>query len=187
MSRIGNQPIMLTNGISVTQDGTSVLIKGSKGEIRLAVPAGLTIVVDNNVVRIIPEDSAKNTRALHGYMRATLANAVTGVDKGWTRKLELSGVGYRASLSGTNLVLNLGFSHPITVTPPTGITFAVGEGSIVISGINNQEVGAMAAKVRALKKPEPYKGKGIKYAGEHIRKKAGKAKAVSGAPGAGGK
>lgn len=174
-------------GTTVSKDGDSVVVKGPKGEIRLIIPIGLFFEVDKDVVKILRKDEQKNTRALHGFFRATVANAVTGVNSGWTRTLELSGVGYRANLSGVNLVLSLGFSHPVTVEPPKGITFAVKESLIVISGINNQEVGAIAAKIRSIKKPEPYKGKGIKYHGEHIRKKAGKAKAVGGAPGAGGK
>ena len=120
-----------------------------------------------------------------GYIRANLDNLITGVTKGWTKTLELSGVGYRATVTGADLTLNLGFSHPVTVTPPEGIQFAAAEGKIVVSGRDKQLVGQVAAKIRELKKPEPYKGKGIKYLGEHIRKKAGKAaKAIGGAPGA---
>jgi large subunit ribosomal protein L6 len=127
----------------------------------------------------------KPTKALHGYVRANLDNLITGVTKGWTRVLELSGVGYRAAVTGANLTLNLGFSHPVTVVPPEGIQFSAAEGKIVVSGRDKQLVGQVAAKIREIKKPEPYKGKGIKYQGEHIRKKAGKAaKAIGGAPGA---
>lgn len=184
MSRIGNASIVLLPGVSASDEGGSVVVKGPKGEIRVDKPAGLSVVIDGPTLTVHRDSEAKHTRALHGFFRATLANAVTGVSAGWSRTLELSGVGYRASMSGASLVLNLGFSHPVTVAPPEGITFAVTEGTIVVSGVNNQEVGAIAAKIRAIKKPEPYKGKGIKYKGEHIRKKAGKAKAVGGAPGA---
>lgn len=187
MSRIGNAPISLSKTVTVSQDGDAVVIKGDKGEIRLLVPANLSVVCEKDLVRIVRTNEEKSTRSLHGFLRATIANAVVGVDRGWTRILELSGVGFRASMSQESVVLNLGFSHPVTVTPPAGISFAVREGTIVVSGMNKQEVGAVAAKIRALKKPEPYKGKGIKYQGEHIRKKAGKAKAVGGSPGAGAK
>lgn len=184
MSRIGNAPIILATGVTVIKDGEIAVVKGPKGEIRLAVPSNLSLKIEGNTVHVARGNDLKPTRALHGYLRATIANAVIGVEKGWTRNLELSGVGFRASMSGANLVLSLGFSHPVTVEPPVGITFTLNEGGIIVSGIDNQEVGAAAAKIRAIKKPEPYKGKGIKYAGEHIRKKAGKAKAVGGAPGA---
>lgn len=187
MSRIGNAPITLTNTVTITQDGDSVVVKGIKGEIRLLVPKGLSVSLEKDLVQITRKNEEKSTRSLHGFFRATIANAISGVDKGWTKVLELSGVGFRATMSQDSVVLNLGFSHPITVAPPTGITFAVREGAIVVSGVNKQEVGAIAAIIHALKKPEPYKGKGIKYAGEYIRKKAGKAKAVGGSPGAGAK
>ncbi len=138
---------------------------------------------DGETIKIGRRHNDKPSKSLHGYLRATLANAITGVTKGWTRTLELSGVGYRASVSGVNLVLTIGFSHPVTIEPPSGISFTVNESKIIVSGIDRQAVGQMAASIREKKKPEPYKGKGIKYEGEHIRKKAGKAKAVSGAVG----
>ena len=184
MSRIGNALITVPKEVTVTKDGTGVVVKGPKGELHLLTPHGFGIEVKENMISIQPTKNSGSDRALHGYLRATMANAVTGVAKGWTKVLELSGVGYRASLSGVNLVLNIGFSHPVTIAPPEGIAFAVNEGKIVVSGIDRQIVGQTAASIRAVKKPEPYKGKGIKYEGEHIRKKAGKAKAVGGAPGA---
>lgn len=182
MSRVGSQIIEIPADITVATDGSIVNVKGPKGELSLNVPDAITIVKDNSTVSITRKDESKATRSLHGFVRAELANYILGVRQGWSKTLELSGVGYRASLSGTNLVLNIGFSHPVTITPPQGITFAVTEGKIVVSGIDKRLVGQIAADIRAVKEPEPYKGKGIKYAGEIIRKKAGKAaKAVGGA------
>jgi large subunit ribosomal protein L6 len=184
MSRIGNAIIVVPKEVTITQTGSEILVKGTKGEIRVSTPPGLTLKTEGESLHILRNHNDKPSRSLHGYLRATLANAVNGVTKGWTKTLELSGVGYRASLSGVNLVLTIGFSHPVTVAPPPGIAFAVTDNKIVISGVSRQEVGQIAASIREIKKPEPYKGKGIKYEGEYIRKKAGKAKAVGGAPGA---
>jgi large subunit ribosomal protein L6 len=184
MSRIGNAIITVPKEATITQEGEVLVVKGTKGEVRLAIPTGLTVKIENGEIVVARKHNDKPSRSLHGYLRATLSNAVIGVTTGWTRVLELAGVGYRASLSGANLVLTVGFSHPVTVTPPAGITFAVADNKITVAGIDKQAVGQIAAKVREVKKPEPYKGKGIKYEGEYIRKKAGKAKAVGGAPGA---
>lgn len=183
MSRIGNAIILIPKEVTITQDGPRVVVKGPKGEINVSIPTGISMTKDADSIKIARTHNDKSSKSLHGYMRATIANAVEGVTKGWTRTLELSGVGYRASVTGANLVLTIGFSHPITVAPPSGIAFAVNESKIIVSGIDRQAVGQMAATIREVKKPEPYKGKGIKYEGEHIRKKAGKAKAVSGAAG----
>jgi large subunit ribosomal protein L6 len=150
----------------------------------MTVPVRIRVLVADGKIVVARSADDKPTRALHGYVRANINNLIIGVTKGWTKTLELSGVGYRAALSGANLTLNLGFSHPVTVTPPEGIQFAAAEGKIVVSGRDKQLVGEVAAGIRAIKKPEPYKGKGIKYKGEHIRKKAGKAaKAIGGALG----
>jgi len=185
MSRIGNAIITIPKEATVTQNGDSIVVKGSKGELSMLVPSGITVTLTGDKIEVKRAGDAKAERALHGYVRAELANSITGVTKGWTRTLELSGVGFRATMTGANMTLNLGFSHPVVVTPPAGIQFATAEGKIVVSGADKQMVGQTAAKIRELKKPEPYKGKGIKYQGEHIRKKAGKAaKAVGGAPGA---
>jgi large subunit ribosomal protein L6 len=178
MSRIGNAIITVPKDVTITKGGNSVVVKGLKGELSLAIPSGLSVDVTGAEIHVVCKNNDKSKRALHGYFRATLANAIAGVGAGWTKTLELSGVGYRASLSGANLVLTIGFSHPVTIVPPQGITFSVNEGKILISGIDRQAVGQIAASIREIKKPEPYKGKGIKYEGEHIRKKAGKAKAV---------
>jgi len=185
MSRIGNAIIIVPKEVSVTAEGTLVVVKGPKGELHMTVPAHISVNIADGKIEVERKGEDKRTRALHGYVRANLANLVTGVTMGWTKILELSGVGYRAAVTGVNLILNLGFSHPVTVTPPAGIQFAVNEGKIVVSGRDKQLVGQVAAGIRELKKPEPYKGKGIKYEGEHVRKKAGKAaKAIGGAPGA---
>jgi len=184
MSRIGNTIIIVPKEVTVSAVGASVVVKGPKGELRMTVPAHIRVNIADGKIKVERKGEDKPTRALHGYVRANLANLVTGVTKGWTKTLELSGVGYRAAVTGVNLTLNLGFSHPVTVAPPAGIQFAVHEAKIVVSGRDKQLVGEVAAKIRAIKKPEPYKGKGIKYEGEHIRKKAGKAaKAVGGMPG----
>lgn len=178
MSRIGNTPINLPEKSKVVKLNHQLKISGPKGEIEFMIPAGIKVDFTERTLVVVRESDDKAARALHGYVRSALANNLTGVVRGWTRTLELVGVGFRAAITGNNLVLNIGFSHPVTIEPPTGISFAVAEGKIVISGIDKQVVGAMAAKIRAIKKPEPYKGKGIRYEGEQIRKKAGKAKAV---------
>lgn len=189
MSRIGNTVIQIPEQVTVTIGGASVMVKGPKGELTTEIPYGITVKKTEGEVHIKEKALDKPMRAIHGFVRAKLANDVLGVTKGWSKTLELSGVGYRAALTGTDLVLTVGFSHPVTIKPPLGITFAVVEGKIVISGIDKHLVGQIAANVRAVKKPEPYKGKGIMYSGEHIRKKAGKAAKAIGAAGgtAGGK
>lgn len=185
MSRIGNAIISVPKEATVSAEGANVVVKGPKGELRMKVPGRIHVHVLDGKIEVKRNGNDKPTRALHGYVRANLDNLVTGVTKGWTKTLELSGVGYRAAVTGANLTLNLGFSHPVTVVPPRGIQFSAAEGKIVVSGSDKQLVGEVAASIRAFKKPEPYKGKGIKYQGEHIRKKAGKAaKAIGGAPGA---
>lgn len=185
MSRIGKQPITLPSDVLITiQDGLAH-VKGPKGERSIAVPEGLTVRVEGSLVTVGRQREDSASRALHGYYRSELANAIVGVTKLWTRELELAGVGYRATMSGPNVVLTVGFSHQPTIVPPAGITLSVTEGKVVVTGIDKRLVGEVAAEIRAVRKPEPYKGKGIKYTGEHIRRKAGKsAKAVGGAPGA---
>ena len=185
MSRIGNAIIIVPKEATVTAMAHTVSVSGPKGQLSMVVPAGVSVKNTDGTIKVTRSHDDKKNRALHGYVRAQIANLITGVTRGWTKTLELSGVGYRAALTGTDITLNVGFSHPITVVPPVGITFAASEGKIVVSGTDKQLVGEVAAKIREIKKPEPYKGKGIKYQGEHIRKKAGKAaKAVGGAPGA---
>lgn len=176
----------MPSDITVSLNGDQVVAKGPKGELTVAVPKGMKVVLEGSSLTVSRKSDDKPSRALHGFLRATIANAIVGVAKGWSKSLELSGVGYRATMSGDDLVLAVGFSHTVTIKPAPGITLAVMEGKIVVSGADKQTVGQMAASIREVKKPEPYKGKGIKYEGERIRKKAGKAaKAVgAGAPGA---
>ncbi|MBU1326896.1 50S ribosomal protein L6 [Patescibacteria group bacterium] len=187
MSRIGDTPITVPEGVTVDIQERRVVVKGPKGELSRTVPPGISIRLDGDTLTVIKETENKKNkkqRALHGMIRAVIANDIVGITKGWSKTLELSGVGYRASLSGNNLTLTVGFSHPIVIIPTAGITFTVTEGKIMINGADKHIVGQVAATIRAYKKPEPYKGKGIKYEGEHIRKKAGKAAKAVGAGGA---
>lgn len=185
MSRIGNTPVRIPKDVTANVDGAdSVTIRGPKGELKLRAPLGITFHISRDTIDVDANASAKKIKALHGLFRSLLANAMIGVSQGWTKTLELKGVGYRASLTDLNLVLMVGFSHPVTIVPPPGITFQTSEGKITVTGIDKQLVGQVAASVRLVKKPEPYKGKGIRYEGEHVRKKAGKAKVIGGTPGA---
>lgn len=184
MSRIGNQPVSMPKDVTLNMAGSTVTVKGPKGDLVLLLPSKITMVQSGDQVVISRKGEDKATRSIHGYIRAQLQNTILGVTKGWTKTLELSGVGYRAVMEGETIVLSIGFSHPVKIIPPSGISFALAEGKIVVSGADKRMVGQVAASVRDVKPPEPYKGKGIKYVGEFIRKKAGKsAKAVGGAPG----
>lgn len=184
MSRIGKQPILITSA-SVTIDGGVVTIKGPKGERVIPIPEGLAVSLKESTIVVSREKEDRSLRALHGFFRSELHNAIVGVTSLWKKELELAGVGYRAAMSGSNVILTVGFSHPVTITPPVGITLSMEEGKIVVTGIDKRLVGEVAASIRAVKKPEPYKGKGIKYVGERVRRKAGKsAKAVGGTAGA---
>lgn len=183
MSRIGLQPIQIPKDVTVIVD-KDVVVRGPKGENSVPVPRNMVVTQEGDLLMVTNKGNA-NDSAVHGLTRAILANAVTGVTTGWTKKLELAGVGYRAVMAGNVLELSIGFSHTVKVTPPPGITLSVVEGKIVVTGVSRQLVGQIAADIRRKKPPEPYKGKGIKYEGEIIRRKAGKAaKAVGGAPGA---
>lgn len=184
MSRIGNQPVSVLSGVTVTQKAGLVAVIGPKGELALRVPNGITVAQNGTNLVVGRKGDNRFARGTHGAFRAIVANAVVGVTSGWTKTLEMHGVGFRASVAGSDLVLTVGFSHPVTVKSPAGITFAVSEGKIIVSGIDRHMVGQMAANIRQIKPPEPYKGKGIRYVGERIRKKAGKAKAVGATSGA---
>jgi large subunit ribosomal protein L6 len=187
MSRIGKTPIEIPQGVTITKYGGELVVKGPKGELRGPLPAGIDMTITESVCTITAKKTDTKSLALHGFTRAMLFNLVKGVTVGWTKTLELVGVGFRATVTNGNLVLTVGFSHEVTIVPPAGITCAVVEGKIIVSGIDKQLVGQVAANIRDVKKPEPYKGKGIKYLGEHIRKKAGKsAKAIGGAGGGAG-
>lgn len=177
MSRIGRMPIPVPSGVEVQIEDSLVTVKGPKGQLQQQFHPDMRIVMeDGNIVVTRPTDSAKH-RALHGLTRALLANMVEGVSRGYTKELVIEGVGYRADLQDRNLVVSVGYSHPVVVTPPAGISFEVPRGNrgILVHGIDKQLVGEVAAKIRSLRPPEPYKGKGIAYAGERIRRKAGKA------------
>lgn len=174
MSRIGKLPIAIPSGVTITVDPDTITVAGPKGTLKQFTMPGVTVAQEEgNLVVTRINDEPKN-RAKHGLMRALLNNMVNGVTTGFSKKLEINGVGYRVAQAGAGLKLNLGFSHDVNVTLPQGITATVEQNTITISGIDKQQVGQTAAEIRALKKPEPYKGKGIKYADERIIRKSGK-------------
>lgn len=175
MSRIGKQPIPLSSEISVKFDGFEVRVKGPRGELVQRIHPDMQIEIESDQIKVLRPSDGRIHRSLHGLTRQLVNNMVEGVTKGFTRELEIIGVGYKAEIKGNRMVLTLGFSHPIVVIPPDGITFEVtGNNHVKVLGINKQVVGEMAARIRKLRKPEPYKGKGIRYKGEHVRRKAGK-------------
>ena len=176
MSRIGKMPVDMPSGVDVKVDGSQVTVKGSKGELSRQFNDRVSFSVEDGVITVIREDDTRESRALHGLSRALLANMVHGVSEGFTKVLEIQGVGYRATLKGSDIELLVGFSHSVDVKAPKGITFEVPEPTrIVVSGIDKEQVGQVAADIRKVRPPEPYKGKGIRYAGEYVRRKAGKA------------
>lgn len=176
MSRIGKLPITVPGGVDVKIDGQQVTVKGSKGELSLVVAEPIRVALEDGQVLVTRPDDERESRALHGLTRTLINNNIIGVTEGYSKGLEVVGTGYRVQQKGTGLELALGFSHPVNVEAPEGITLAVeGANKITVSGISKQAVGEAAANIRKLKKPEPYKGKGIRYAGENIRRKAGKA------------
>lgn len=183
MSKIGKLPVQIPSGTTVTVADGHVQVQGVKGNLSFDVPRGIAVLVGDEKVTVSQEKKDDPvTRSLFGLTRAVIANMVTGVNSGFEKKLELHGVGYRAQVQGTELVLSVGFAHQVKIKPLEGITFAVADNVITVSGVNKVLVGDLAAKIRAVRPPEPYKGKGIRYAGEFIRRKAGKAaKAVGGA------
>lgn len=176
MSKIGKQPIIVSEGVSVNVAYDVVKVSGPKGEHTFSVPSGISVAsTDGQLIVSVDNSNNPNGSALSGLTRALLANMVKGVTAGFEKKLELAGVGYRAQVQGVDLVLSLGFSHPVKMKPPVGITFAVLESIITVTGTDKALVGDTAARIRAIRPPEPYKGKGIKYVGERVRRKAGKA------------
>ncbi len=176
MSRIGKQPVPVPSGVEVKIDGSTVTVKGPKGELTQTFTDMLTIELEDGSVVVTRPDDTRDARSLHGLTRTLVANMVTGVSEGYSKNLEIVGVGYRATLKGSDLELALGFSHPVVVTPEPGITFEVpAPNKITVSGIDKQRVGQVAADIRKWRKPEPYKGKGVRYEGEYVRRKLGKA------------
>jgi len=175
MSRIGKAPISVPDKVSVSLHGLAVTVKGPKGELSRTLPEGVSVAQDGNTIVVSPTSSHRRSRERHGLCRTLVANMVEGVSQGFTRKLEIVGVGYRAAVQGKKLVVSAGYSHQVEMDPPAGITFAVdGNTTVLVSGADKEVVGNEAAKVRAIRPPEPYKGKGIKYEGEKILRKAGK-------------
>ncbi len=177
MSRIGNKEIALPKGVEVKKDGNAVMVKGPKGSLKTALVEGIDVKIENNVVRFTRKDDEGKSKALHGLVRALVANNVRGVTQGFKKELDIVGVGYRAEVKGKEVVFQLGYSHPVRFPIPKGIDIAVDakSGHITITGIDKQQVGQVAAEIRSLREPDPYKGKGIKYSDEVIRRKAGKA------------
>jgi len=175
MSRIGRLPIDIPAGVTVTIDGQDVTVKGPKGELALTVAAPIVAKVEDNQVVVTRPDDERASRSLHGLTRTLIANDIIGVTQGYSKGLEIVGTGYRVAQKGSAIEFALGFSHPVLVEPPTGITLTVeGNNKVTVSGISKQAVGEAAANIRKIRKPEPYKGKGVRYAGEVVRRKAGK-------------
>ncbi len=176
MSRIGRKPIAVPSGVKVTIDGRTVTVTGPKGTLSRDLPGVIAIVAEGDVLQLTRPSDSKTNRSLHGLCRTRVANMVEGVSAGFRKDLEINGVGYRAAKSGNKLTLALGYSHPIEINPPAGISFEVdGQTKVAVLGHDKELVGQIAAEIRSLRKPEPYKGKGVKYANEVIRRKAGKA------------
>lgn len=175
MSRIGKLPITVPNKVTVTIDGAHVAVKGPKGELARVLPASVSVEQEGETLLVKRRDESRTARQMHGLSRTLVANMVEGVSQGFQRRLEIQGVGYRAQVQGRNLTLNVGYSHPVNIEPPEGVQIAVENNTnVIVSGYNKEEVGNTAAKIRAVRPPEPYKGKGIRYAGEAVRRKAGK-------------
>lgn len=174
MSRIGKQPIKIPSGVTITVDPDFVTVAGSKGTLKQFTMPGVIVAIDGDTATVTRINDEAENRAKHGLMRTLVNNMVVGVSQGFNKQLEINGVGYRVALQGTDLKFNLGFSHDVIYKLPQGIAAAVEQNKITVSGIDKQQVGQVAAEIRALKKPEPYKGKGIKYADERIRRKSGK-------------
>lgn len=176
MSRVGNSPIKIPVAVTVNIDGSNVSTSGPLGRLNLTVPANLKVENIAGAVLVKRSKEDKMTKSLHGLIRSLINNMILGVEKGWEKKLELVGVGYRAQTNGQNLTLNVGYSHPVVISAPDGVKFTILENTkITVSGFDKHLVGQIAAQIRAVKPPEPYQGKGIRYLGERVRRKAGKA------------
>ena len=176
MSRIGRKPITVPAGVDVTIDGSAVTVKGPKGTLSGTFNSNMTIAMDAGVITVTRPNDEKENRSLHGLTRTLIANMVEGVSNGYSKTLDIVGIGYRANLQGKDLVLSVGYSHTVTIAAPEGITIACpSPNQIVVSGADKQVVGQIAAEIRGVRPPEPYKGKGIRYSDEHVRRKEGKA------------
>jgi len=177
MSRVGKKPVAVPSGVTATVDGQLIKVKGSKGELSFVVPENVSIAMEDGAVAVNPRDETKDARAKWGMSRSQVANLVEGVTKGFERKLEINGVGYRAAIAGKVLKLSLGYSHDVEYAIPTGITITTPKPTeVVVAGIDKRQVGQTAAEIREFRSPEPYKGKGVKYADEFIFRKEGKKK-----------
>jgi large subunit ribosomal protein L6 len=177
MSRIGKKPVAIPAGVTAKVEGQKVSVKGAKGELNFAVPDDVHVVMENGAIKVDPRSESKRARAMWGMSRSMINNLVAGVTAGFEKKLEINGVGYRAAVAGKNLQLSLGYSHDVVYPIPAGVTIATPKPTeITISGIDKRQVGQVAAEIRAFRGPEPYKGKGVKYAGEFIFRKEGKKK-----------
>jgi len=178
LSRVGKSPIDIPEGLQIEQKGLDIIIKGQKGELKQTIHPDIQVIIENNTVRVERPSENKFHKSLHGLTRSLIQNMVTGLTSGFEKKLEIVGVGYRAEMKGKHLLLQLGYSHPIYFVPPEGIIIEVpSPTSIVVKGIDKQLVGQVAAKIRSFRLPEPYKGKGVRYENEYVRRKAGKATA----------
>ncbi|NEQ49914.1 MAG: 50S ribosomal protein L6 [Leptolyngbya sp. SIO3F4] len=176
MSRIGKKPVPVPSGVTVSIALQSVVVKGPKGELSRVLPEAVNIAQEGEQIVVTRQDDSRTSRACHGLSRTLIANMVEGVSKGFEKRLEIKGVGYRAAVKGKTLTMNLGYSHPVEFDPPAGIEFKVESNTnVIVSGIDKELVGTIAAKIRDARPPEPYKGKGVRYLGEVVRRKAGKA------------
>jgi len=174
MSRIGKLPIDIPEDVNISIDGSEVIVKGPKGELKKSFAPQITIEKEDNQIIVTREGDEKSIRSLHGLTRSLIDSMLVGVTKGFEKKLEMVGVGYNAQVKGKDLQLEVGFSHPVLIEAPENVKFEVEKNKITVKGIDKQQVGDIAARIRDVRKPEPYKGKGIKYEGEHIRRKVGK-------------
>jgi large subunit ribosomal protein L6 len=175
MSRIGKIPVTIPEGVEAKLDADVLSAKGVKGELKLTIPKQIALEIQDGIITVTTKRKTKFAKSLHGTYRALIANIMTGVSEGWSKSLELVGTGYRASVAGDVLTLIIGFSHPVEIKAPEGISFSVEKSTVTITGINKELVGKISAEIRAVRPPEPYKGKGIKYVDEVIRRKPGKA------------
>lgn len=181
MSRIGKLPVIIKEGVTVSEENGSVVVAGPKGTLAFKIPSGIDVTIANGAVSVATKKEDGEIMPYFGLTRASIANMIKGVTEGFSKQLELSGVGYRAQAAGSDLTLSVGYSHPVKIKAGEGITFSVSENVITVSGIDKKLVGDAAAEIRAVRPPEPYKGKGISYKGERIRRKAGKAAKAVGA------